>query len=195
MRDKDCFITELSTVTEICITRFRLFTTAEPVIVLKTIYDSYIGKRHRNSHSLLIRHEPERNSLFFDKKQFACDCHWTNCIDCIECVRGIRRFYHYCRCHHTATLLLGDVELDGNALSILRRAQFIDYKLGITLIPHHGADSEDIRWLDNEICSHKNCDSILAISYGNGNKYGHPKFLYDGTIADLHSRLIFVNEK
>jgi len=127
---------------------------------LTKIYDFYIGRRRRNSHSLLLRHEPKQSG----------------------------------RCDKNATVLLGDLELDGKACEVLHKRRFIDSKAGVILIPHHGADSYDLMWLDEKARTCGCCASFV-VSYGTKNTYGHPCFIYDGTITELRNCVSLVNEK
>jgi len=110
-----------------------------------------------------------------------CVCR-NDCKECfIEC--GLRR-------EKSTTVLLGDLELDGQAKSVLQDESFIRRDSKIILIPHHGANSDDVKWLDEQC----NSEALLAVSYGTKNKWKHPQFMYDGTIADVRNRIIFVNE-
>jgi hypothetical protein len=154
---------------------------------LVQIYDRYIGKRRRNSHSLILRHYPEQRGFSYsdDMRHFRKRCY--HCIECFEmCERN-------CGCDNTATVLLGDLELDGKAQECLERNNFLERKTCTVLIPHHGADSDDLLWLDSKLHSQCDCAS-LVVSYGTGNRYDHPKFIYDGTISRLRNQVAYANE-
>ena len=158
---------------------------------LTKLYDLYIGRGNRNAHSLLLRHEPEQYGGLISKKYRHKQC---GCCGCIE-------HFHRQHCGSiSATVLLGDLELDGKARAVLDTHGFLDYKTGVALIPHHGANSDDLLWLDRKI---SNCDgcATLVVSYGTKNRCfdkndnPHPRFIYDGTIANLNNSIAFANEK
>jgi len=166
----------------------NLLSDDESIDRLRKIYDLYIGRRGRNAHSLLLRHEPEQYSGLF-----AHDCKYRKyrCNQCRRC------FEFFCkrsgRCDNAATVLLGDLELDGKARAVLEKQRFIDDKTSIVLIPHHGANSDDLVWLDEKVRGNGGCDS-LVVSYGINNRYKHPCFIYDGTMPKLKNPVAFVNE-
>jgi hypothetical protein len=155
---------------------------------LVKIYDCYLGKRHRNSHSLLLRHYPEQHGFSYLNDK--CHHYGKRCINCCHCFDMYGR---HCHCDNTATLLLGDLELDSKAQNVLVQNQFIDSKIGTVLIPHHGANSADLLWLDKRLRNHSSCVTMI-VSYGNGNSYGHPVFLHDGSMAELENPVAFANE-
>ena len=164
----------------------KLLSQKSAINELMSIYDQYIGRANRNTHSLLLRHEPEQYSIIASGKcgGWGFRRHCKRCGDC----------FHHCRKTCTlATVLLGDIGIDGNARSIINRNRFIDYKTAITLVPHHGADSDDLLWLDNQT-PYDGC-SVLVVSYGTKNLYKHPRFIYDGTAAKIRNRIAFVNEE
>jgi hypothetical protein len=154
---------------------------------LTKVYDVYIGKRRRNAHSLLLRHEPEQYG-WLTPGNYRRRYLKKRCIECLKmCCNN-----HKC-CDNSATVLLGDLELDGKARDVLERHKFICPKAGTVLIPHHGADSDDLLWLDGKAHYHCGC-STLVVSYGTKNTFGHPCFIYDGAMADIKNHVAFVNE-
>jgi hypothetical protein len=158
--------------------------------MLIEIYCRYIGKRRSNSHSLLLRHYPEQCGFSYldDRSPPLFKKHCFRCCDYFD-MCGKQSNYA-----NTSTVLFGDLELDGKAQDVLMRNNFIDWKVGTALIPHHGADSDDLLWLDEQLRNYSNY-AIMVVSYGNGNRYGHPKFLYDGTIAKLNNPVAFANDE
>jgi hypothetical protein len=155
---------------------------------LTKIYDLYIGKHRRNAHSLLIRHEPEQCSSLVTNGYRHCRHKRMHCMKCFDiCCAG------HCD-GNSATVLLGDLELDGKARAVLEKHRFIDRSVGVILIPHHGADSEDLLWLDEQTRYNK-CRTSLVVSHGLRNKHNHPRFIYDGTIARLKNTIGFANEE
>ena len=154
---------------------------------LISIYNQYIKRTNRNTHSLLLRHEPEQHGVIISEE---CD-EWQFMHHCRRC----RKCYpHHKYAYASATVLLGDIVIDGNARATINKSRFVDYKTGITLIPHHGADSDDLLWLDKQTQYH-GCCSVLVVSYGTKNPYKHPRFIYDGTVAKLRNRIVFSNEE
>ncbi|MDR0220609.1 MAG: hypothetical protein LBI54_04285 [Lachnospiraceae bacterium] len=154
---------------------------------IKKLYDNYIGEHRRNSHSLLLRHEPEQYSRLCEMNHFYCNF--------CKCIQRYDNCWHECmnRCCFTnnsaATVLLGDLKLCKKALSVLERESYINNQDSIVLLPHHGASSGDTMQID------KMCDrAVLAVSYGENYKYRHPKFIYDDKIARITNRVAFVNE-
>jgi beta-lactamase superfamily II metal-dependent hydrolase len=101
--------------------------------------------------------------------------------------------HRFCDHENTATVLLGDLKLDEKAQDILSQYSFIDRITATVLIPHHGADSDDLLYLDRKL--NRNCDfSTLVISYGTKNSYKHPKFIYDSSVAKIKNHIAFANE-
>jgi beta-lactamase superfamily II metal-dependent hydrolase len=161
---------------------------------LRDIYDNHIKHtedRRRNAHSLLLRHEPGHEpmqgcELFPDKATYL-GYRGALCETCSD----------YCPrctgCDEVATVLLGDLELTEEAQEILIKHDFIDSKTGIIHIPHHGADSDDVLWLDKMVGDHS-CGTTLVASYGTKNRYGHPRFIHDGTMAKIRNPVHLVNE-
>ena len=161
---------------------------------LAKLYDSYIGRWNRNSHSLLLRHGPEGccNSMLEKCKYHKLVCSKYLCC-CKQC-------HKYCSYNNSVTVLLGDLKINKKAKDVLNKHKFLGFKTGTVLIPHHGADSKDLLWLDKEIIKYKNY-AVLVVSYGTANKYKnksgiiHPRFIYDGTLADIENTVAFANEK
>jgi len=102
-------------------------------------------------------------------------------------------FHNYDCCNASATVLLGDLELDGNARAVIEKHRFLDYKTSVVLVPHHGAESDDIIWLDRKARDY-DAYSVLVVSYGTNNTYGHPRFIFDGTMAHMRTFTAFANE-
>ena len=161
---------------------------------LRQLYDLYIGRGRRNSHSLLLRHEPEQHRCLMSN---CCKNRRCRRYQCLEWLWTCKKFGPW---DNSATVLLGDLELDGKARAALKRYKFLCDKTGVVLIPHHGANSDDLMWLDEEIMQNDNCAS-LVVSYGTKNRHKnkdghpHPRFIYDGKIAEVESTVFFSNEK
>ena len=167
---------------------WTLLSTRTGINQLRDIYDLYIGKGRRNAHSLLLRHEPElRSSLTHNK--IRCRNRKCKCMRYMECCE----FHNYDCCNASATVLLGDLELDGNARAVIEKHRFLDYKTSVVLVPHHGAESDDIIWLDRKARDY-DAYSVLVVSYGTNNTYGHPRFIFDGTMAHMRTFTAFANE-
>ena len=83
------------------------------------------------------------------------------------------------RCDNTAIVLYGDLELDGKAWAVLEKQRFLDHKSSIVLIPHHGANSDNLMWLDEKGRCKGGC-AVFVVSYGINNRYKHPCFIYGG---------------
>ena len=77
---------------------------------------------------------------------------------------------------------------------MLNKCRYFDDNAGVVLIPHHGADSDDLLWLDDRSHSRCGCAS-LVVAYGNDNPYGHPCFIFDGSMARIKNRVAFANEE
>ena len=165
----------------------KLLSNKDAIERLKNIYDLYIGQGRRNAHSLLLRHEPEQHARPLASAYIPCK---HNCIHCLECCDlCYRQGFH----DNFATILLGDLKLDDKARAVLNEQRFIDYRVKAVLIPHHGADSDDLLWLNEKVRGNGSCAS-LVVSYGINNRYKHPRFIYDGTMARIKNSIVFVNE-
>jgi len=152
---------------------------------LRDIHDRYIGgEKHRNAHSLLLRHKPANYARLYTKR---CD---YDKLKCFECCNACYKRNYYVR---TATVLLGDLVINDKAKKALAKHRFLSDGVGVALIPHHGAVSGDLAWLDKKLKNNGYC-AALAVSYGTKNIYGHPRFIRDGTMAKISSPVVFVNE-
>jgi hypothetical protein len=173
---------------------WELLSDASKIKQLTKIYDLYIGRSRRNAHSLLLRHKPEQHGRL-TSGGYKNPKH--SCIQCMKCLDNNKN--RGC-CDNSATVLLGDIELDGKARAVLDKYKFLGYEVGIALIPHHGANSDDLMWLDKKMM-HNGCCTNLVVSYGTKNRYmnrnghPHPRFIYDGTMAKLRTSIAFVNEE
>jgi hypothetical protein len=159
-----------------------------PVITaLTALYDRFIGKQSRNSHSLLLRHYPEQKGISISSK--------IHCVNgqCSYGVKGLTTCPLQCGYSSTATVLLGDLKLSKKAKTVINKNKFIEDNTGTILIPHHGADSSDLIWLDDKL-DKTNDLSSMVVSYGTKNIYRHPKFMRDGTINMVKNPIILVNE-
>ena len=173
---------------------WELLSDASKLKQLTKIYDLYIGRGHRNAHSLLLHHKPEQRGCLIPNDHKFREHRCVYYLKCFDCCKS------YSCCDNCATILLGDLELDGNARSILDKYKFFNYEAGVVLIPHHGANSDDLMWLDEKII-HDGGYVSLVVSYGTKNRYTnrnghpHPRFIYDGTMARVKNLISFSNEE
>ena len=80
------------------------------------------------------------------------------------------------RLHSSATVLLGDMELETvKSQRALIESDFLEANVAVVLIPHHGSKSSNLLWLDEKICRDDQ-EAMLVVSYGEKNAYGHPHF-------------------
>lgn len=183
---------------------YNLLSNANAIKELTKLYDNYIDKRRRNVHSLLLRHGPDQCSSLMSKifKNHKDNKGWffKRCF-----IHDAQRYLHLeecclnhkecCRSHwdeRPTTVLLGDLGLDDEkAKASLDQHRFLDKKTDVVLIPHHGASSDDLLWLDEKI---ENACATLVVSYGSENTYKHPSFIHDGTIAGVTKSIGFTNE-
>jgi hypothetical protein len=168
----------------------KILSTKATIYELKAVYDKYIGPGKRNTHSLLLKHYPTKMRRLFPNRTYR-----TYPYLCCNCFCDAE--YH----DNSATVLLGDLNINGDAKRILRKHRFICKKVGTILIPHHGADSADLLWLDKVLKSYRCRCKTLVVSYGTENTYfnkkghKHPRFIYDGTMVDIRNNIAFSNEK
>ncbi len=147
-------------------------------------YKQILGRGNElNNTSILLLHNPKKevNSV-----------HYTNCDNC-KCIRmfcdrdGCYR-YNRNMTSQGITLLTGDIKFNVAIANELK--SYIEYKkISVLQIPHHGSISN---W--DAFRKHSINSEIYVISFGHGNRYGHPNIKVIGDLICNNNEYYFATQ-